>query len=124
MSISLERDRSLKIFFSADENLEIEDAMVEAESAGDDLVVQLASGEKKNEYDILVKKYVQEKEDILAKIEELGNLKQAGDKWVEEINQEVNFFEKGFAEIEERPRINKVQEKIDFYTGQIEVGNK
>ena len=79
--------------------------------------------EKGDEYSALLQKYTVERDEILKKIEELKFLKEKGDKWDDEIDNEIYFFEKGFAELEARPSVRVVQDKIDWYTGQIEVGN-
>lgn len=109
--------------FSADEDHIISEALIKAKQTMRKNVKILAQ-EKADEYNELVKKYQAEEEEILGKLEELRQLKETGDKWDEEIDKEIYFFEKGLAELEERPTVEKVQGKIDWYQGQIEVGNK
>ncbi|MCF6276952.1 MAG: hypothetical protein L3J07_03860 [Candidatus Magasanikbacteria bacterium] len=111
-------------YFSVEEDLEIEKAEVEANSKLKEYILDLAQNEKKDEYRKLVEKLESEQEEMTQKIEELRGLKKAGSKWVEEIDVEIDFFKKGFAEIEERPTVEKIQGKIDFYQGQIDAGNK
>jgi hypothetical protein len=87
-------------------------------------VHNLAKNEKQEEYQELVKSFVEEQQKMQEKLDELAELKKKGKKWVSEIDEEIAFFNKGFAEIEEHPTIEKIQGKIDWYQGQIEAGNK
>jgi len=111
-------------YFSAEEDLEIENAEIEANRKLKSYIQDLTENEKKEEYRNLVEQLEKEQEEMTQKIEELRNLKKNSSKWAEEIDQEINFFEEGFAEIEERPTVEKIQGKIDWYQGQIDAGNK
>lgn len=109
--------------FTAEEDHLIEEALVKAEQAGRDYIKSLIADGKTSEYHSAAEKYKEELGEILAKLEELELLKEKAGKWSGEIDKEIYFFEKGFAELEERPSVKKVQEKIDWYSGQIEAGN-
>ena len=111
-------------FFEPEEDLAVEEALVESEHIVRDYLDGLAKGELAIEFKRILEKYQKEQEKIEEKIEELRMLiPERGDKWDEEMSEEALFFERGLADIEERPTIKKVQEKIDWYRGQIEVGN-
>ncbi|MCB9798663.1 hypothetical protein H6758_02980 [Candidatus Nomurabacteria bacterium] len=110
--------------FSAEEDVLIEKASVEAQVQAREQLRALLAGEKASEYEAAAQKYSIEKEEILTKLKELEGLKKKGKKWASEIDQVVLDTRRGFAEINERPQVQEVQGKIDFYVGQIEAGNK
>jgi len=111
-------------FFTAEENVAIEHALIETGKAMHDYLDRLASGEQKEAYERLLTEYRQEQGKIEAKVLELKNLiPEPGEKWDAELAEAVLFFERGFAEIEARPTVEKVQEKIDSYQGQKSTGN-
>jgi len=111
-------------FFTPEENVAIEQASIETEKAMYDYLTRLATGEQKQVYDGLLAQYKQEQAQIEGKIEELKKcVSEPGEKWDAELAGAVLFFERGLAEIEARPTVQKVQEKIDFYQGQKSTGN-
>lgn len=109
--------------FSAEEDVVIEKALVDAEIQAREQLHGLLEGEKSQEYMTATEKFAIEKEEILTKLTELEKLKKKAKKWGSEIDQVVLDFRRGFAEINERPHVADVQGKIDFYLGQIESGN-
>ncbi|MBD3311368.1 MAG: hypothetical protein GF349_02635 [Candidatus Magasanikbacteria bacterium] len=109
--------------FNADENYEIEQAIINTKQEILQFIEKLAKTEKSEEYFSIVEEYKEREEKILKKLEELRQLKERGDKWDDEIEDLIHFFEKGFAELEEKPTLEKVQAKIDWYEGQINSGN-
>ncbi len=109
--------------FDADEDRIISENMVEARNRALKYVRRLEQQDKQEEFSSLVEKYRREEAEILEKIIELKSYKERGEKWDKEIEELVNFFEKGFAGLEERPTVEKVRTKIDWYEGQIQAGN-
>ena len=107
--------------FTAEEDIILEEAAVETVIAMRDYVKNLAtSDEKKEEYAQCVAKYTQELASMQEKLNELALLKEKNEEFAEEIDGQIDFFEKGFAEMEERPTKEKVQGKLEWYKGQIE----
>ncbi|MFH1286741.1 MAG: hypothetical protein ABII02_03235 [Candidatus Magasanikbacteria bacterium] len=111
-------------FFEPEEDLAIEEAFVESSHITDDYLDRLSKSEKKSDFKRILEKYQREQDLIEKKIEELRMIvPEEGEKWVEEIQKEASFFELGLADVEERPTVEKVQGKIDFYRGQVDTGN-
>lgn len=109
--------------FTPEENSSIESAMLDARSEIKQELLSRALAEQREEYDVLVKEAAQERDQILQKLDELAALKAKQEKWDDDIDEFIDYTRKGFAELEERPTVEKVQGKIDFCTGQIESGN-
>lgn len=109
--------------FTPEENMIIEQALVSAGEQVKDELAQAALGEEKETYDALVEQFITERDLILSKLDELAALKQKQEKWDDDIDMFIEHTRKGFAELEERPTVEKVQGKIDFCVGQIESGN-
>ncbi|MBH41803.1 MAG: hypothetical protein CL685_03750 [Candidatus Magasanikbacteria bacterium] len=107
--------------FTPEEDAILQETAVETASAMRDYVKNLAtSDEKKEEYAQCIAKYTQELAGMKENLNELALLKEKNDAFAEEIDGQIDFFEKGFAEIEERPTKEKVQGKLEWYKGQIE----
>ncbi|PIR03731.1 MAG: hypothetical protein COV59_04650 [Candidatus Magasanikbacteria bacterium CG11_big_fil_rev_8_21_14_0_20_39_34] len=111
--------------FSSEEDFKIEEAMVEAELKTRKELHRLLDGEKHEEYQKLVEKFSQEQRTILQKMTELESLK---NKKTLELNREVDAtlldLKMGFAEITERPTVEKVQENIDRTRVQVDLQKK
>jgi len=112
-------------FFTADENVAIEQSIMDSEDAVREYVEGHAQGAEKETFGALLKKYQEEQQRIQEKIDELrAMIPEEGEKWDPEMDNMVIFFERGLACVDERPTVQKVQEKIDWYRGQMEAGNK
>ena len=112
-------------FFSPEENIVFEEAFVETEYLVNEYLRKLSEGDEKDAYTNYVEKYKVEQKEIEKKLDELHSLiPEEGEKWDEEIAQEISFFQRGIADIEERPTVEKIQGKIDWYRGQMDLGNK
>ncbi|PIT86851.1 MAG: hypothetical protein COU33_00865 [Candidatus Magasanikbacteria bacterium CG10_big_fil_rev_8_21_14_0_10_43_6] len=109
--------------FTPEENQQIEQAMIEGHAAMLQQAKTLVQGVDAATYAHLVDTFSNERDSILAKCQELEELKKTSTKWAAEISDSIAFFHRGFAELEERPTEEKVQGKIDWYVGQLDVGN-
>ncbi len=104
--------------FTPEENHEIQEAVVRAKEKSNEYLSNLAKGEKSDEYNSIVTKCQGELIIIIEKIKDLEELKKTKEKWKEEIDKEIRYFEKGIAQIELDPTVTAIQEKIDFFTSQ------
>lgn len=110
--------------FTPEENNDLQQALLKAKGKAMLHVRGLAREEKKQLYEDICIGFIERKNEMLEMLEELERLKDTGNKWDEEIDDEIQYFLRGFALLEERPTPEKIQGKIDFYKGQIEAGNK
>ena len=107
--------------FSSEEDFQIEEAMVEAELQTRKKLKQLFDNEKHEEYQKMVEDFSKEEEEIFQKIHELEAMKNEKiPQWNNEIDVIVLDLKRGFAEITQRPTVQKVQESIDWVRGQRE----
>lgn len=110
--------------FTPEENVILEKALVEAEALTHEYLERIAREEAKEQYERILKQYREEQHEIEEKITALRSLiPEKGEKWDAELEEAAIYFERGLAEIEERPTVEKVQAKIDWYEGQVETGN-
>ena len=110
--------------FTPEENLIIEDAFMSAGDHGKSYVRNIIAEEKGEDYDALVDNYMRERDSILAVLDQIVLLKETGDKWDAEIDEYVRFVKSGFANVEERPTLEKVVKKKEWFEDQINIGNK
>jgi polyhydroxyalkanoate synthesis regulator phasin len=111
-------------FFTPEENTLLEEAMVEADELVHEYLKRIAAEEAKEQYEKLLNQYREEQYTIEEKIKELRALiPEKGQQWDAELEEAARYFERGLADIEERPTVQKVQAKIDWYQGQVEAGN-
>lgn len=103
--------------FTPEENILIENAMIEAHAKMREEAKQLAFGERHGAYMQLVHTYTKERDDMVALLEELTYLKQKDTKWQDEIDETIQFFRRGFAELEVSPTKEDIRGKIEWYTG-------
>ncbi|KKW42743.1 MAG: hypothetical protein UY92_C0004G0079 [Candidatus Magasanikbacteria bacterium GW2011_GWA2_56_11] len=107
-------------FFSPEEDVQIENALVEAGLRVRDYCRELALGEKQAEYEERVKIYQAEETAIQELIAQLRGLCDESGKWSAEIADEALALERGFAELEERPTLRRAQEKIEYYRSHLQ----
>ena len=103
-------------FFTPEEHQLIDDALLKAEEVIQGRIRLAVANERKEEFEVLVFKYQQELEKIEKKISELEDLGKMADKWQVEIKEEVKFFQRSLAEMEARPTVEAIQEKIEQYS--------
>lgn len=110
--------------FTPEENLLLQDAILDGRKKAETMLALQALSEKKGTYDQLVAQYKTEQEHLSGLLGQLTQIKEETEKWDQEIDEAVLFFEKGFADIEARPTQERIQGKIDWFRGQIDSGNK
>jgi hypothetical protein len=116
--------KAFEDYFTPEENTLIEEALIERDRIMHEYLDQVSRAEYANDFTTFLDQYRMEQKQIEKKIDELSAMiPEEGEKWDAELREEVLYFKRGFAEMEERPTVKKIQGKIDWYRGQMEAGN-
>lgn len=105
-------------FFTAEENLKIEDALFDAR---DELAVHMRGVIKshRDEFEELVRIYEKKRETLSNMIANLRLLADKSEKWSAEIIDKVNRFEEGWSVIERDFDEDKIMHEIEYWQGVI-----
>lgn len=108
-------------FFSPDIQAELIAAEVEAHDEVHEEMEKLLSGERRADFDALLKSYQERLSMIVKKIQELESLAARSPQWAAEIMDKVKTFKEGFAYVERPPALDDVAREIQYYVDVMEV---
>lgn len=108
-------------FFSPDIRAEIIEAELAAHDQVHDAMEKLMEGERRADFDALLRKYQDQLAAISAKINELEKLADRSAQWHDEILDKVKTFREGFAYVERPPSLDDVNREIEYYVDIMEV---
>lgn len=115
---------SFEASFTPQENVVLEQASVEAGELVHEYLGRIAREEEQEQYENMLAASKKEQRWIEEKITELRSLiPKKGKQWDAELEEAAVSFERGLADVEERPTVANIQAKIDWYQGQVEAGN-
>lgn len=108
--------------FTAEENLEIEQAFFDARQDVNDFMKEVVQ-KNQVEYDESLKIYAQKQKDLENMIQSLKDLAVKSEKWAPEILDKVGRFEQGWSVVEQDFDEDKIRHEIEYWQGVIANGD-
>jgi len=102
--------------FTSEEKNQIECGLTDAEEHVKEEISEMGETEKKA-YDVLVKKYTKQAEEIQKQIDILRAMASQDEKWQAEILDKVKVFEEGWSVTEPDTNLDTVEKEIEYWQG-------
>jgi len=116
------RGKEFEQAFTAEENLEIEQAFFDARQDVDDFMKDIIQ-KNQVEYGESLKIYVQKQKDLENMIQSLKDLAAKSEKWAPEILDKIRRFEQGWSVVEQDFDEDKIRHEIEYWQGVIANGD-